>query len=86
MTDNAEHLKASTLQPLRELLPYIRPYKGTLYFAIGALLLASAAQLTLPVAIRHLVDAGLLAESASAIDRYFLGLFVVAMAFGLFSA
>ena len=86
MTENAERPKASSLRPLRALLPYIRPYRGTLYLAIGALLLASAAQLTLPVAIRFLIDAGLLADSSSAIDRYFLGLFVVAMAFGLFSA
>jgi len=54
--------------------------------AIAALLLASAAQLALPVAIRYLIDGGLLAEDASNIDRYFIGLFVVAMAFGLFSA
>ena len=53
---------------------------------MAALLLASAAQLTLPVAIRYLIDAGLLAEDAASIDKYFLGLFVVAMAFGLFSA
>ncbi len=86
MTDNAERPKARSLRPLRALLPYIRPYKGTLYLAIGALLLASAAQLTLPIAIRFLIDAGLLADSSSAIDRYFLGLFAVAMAFGLFSA
>ena len=59
---------------------------GTLYLAMAALLLASAAQLTLPVAIRYLIDAGLLADSAASIDRYFLGLFTVAIAFGLFSA
>jgi ATP-binding cassette subfamily B protein len=59
---------------------------GTLYLALAALLLASAAQLTLPVAIRYLIDAGLLAEDASSIDKYFVGLFAVAMAFGIFSA
>jgi ATP-binding cassette subfamily B protein len=59
---------------------------GTLYLAMAALVLASAAQLALPVAIRYLIDAGLLAESAESIDRYFLGLFAVAIAFGLFSA
>jgi ATP-binding cassette subfamily B protein len=59
---------------------------GTLYLAMAALLLASAAQLTLPIAVRYLIDAGLLAEDASSIDRYFLGLFAVAMAFGIFSA
>jgi ATP-binding cassette subfamily B protein len=53
---------------------------------MAALVLASAAQLTLPVAIRYLIDAGLLADSAASIDRYFLGLFTVAIAFGLFSA
>ena len=68
-----------------------------------ALLLASAAQLILPVAIRHLIDAGILAASmvndsgAGAavspvesdsinIDLYFLGLLLIAIAFGLFSA
>jgi len=86
MTDSNDRPKASSLKPLRALVPYIRPYKGTLILAMAALLLASAAQLTLPVAIRYLIDAGLLAEDASSIDKYFLGLFGVAMAFGLFSA
>jgi ATP-binding cassette subfamily B protein len=68
------------------LIPYIRPYKITLYFAIGALLLASAAQLAMPVAVRYLIDAGVMADSAASIDKYFLALFAVAMALGLFSA
>jgi ATP-binding cassette subfamily B protein len=62
------------------------PYKGTLYLAMAALLLASAAQLGLPVAIRFLIDGGMMADDVSTIDRYFLGLFGVAMAFGIFSA
>jgi len=86
MTESTDRPKGSSLTPLRALVPYVRPYMGTLYLAIAALLLASAAQLTLPVAIRYLIDAGLLAENAASIDKYFLGLFVVAMAFGLFSA
>jgi ATP-binding cassette subfamily B protein len=48
--------------------------------------LASGAQLVIPVAVRYLIDAGLLADSAASIDRYFLALFVVAIAFALFSA
>ena len=86
MTESSERPKGTSLQPLRALLPFVRPYLGTLYFAMAALLLASVAQLTLPVAIRYLIDAGLLADNAASIDKYFLGLFVVAMAFGLFSA
>ena len=86
MTDSAERPKGSSLKPLRALLPYIWPYKGTLALAIAALLLASAAQLTLPVALRYLIDGGMLSDDPSSIDKYFLGLFAVAMAFGLFAA
>jgi ATP-binding cassette subfamily B protein len=83
---HADRPKAKTLRPLRALLPYIRPYKGTLILAIAALLLASGAQLSLPIAIRYLIDGGLLADNPEHINRYFVGLFAVAMAFGLFSA
>jgi len=86
MTDGADRPKGSSLRPLRALIPYVRPYRSTLYLAIAALLLASAAQLALPVAIRYLIDAGLLADNASNIDKYFVALFAVAIAFGLFSA
>ena len=86
MTEGAERPKGSSLRPLRALLPYIRPYKGTLVLAIAALLLAAATQLTLPVAVRFLIDGGLVADDPSNIDKYFIGLFAVAMAFGVFAA
>ena len=86
MTELTDRPKGSSLQPLRALLPYIIPYKGTLFLAGAALILASAAQLTFPVALRYLIDGGMLTDNASSIDRYFLGLFIVAMAFGVFSA
>ena len=86
MTDVSDRPKGSSLGPLRALVPYIRPYKRTLYLALAALLLAAGAQLSLPVALRYLIDLGLLADNADTIDRYFLALFGVAVAFGLFSA
>ncbi len=86
MTDATNHSKGSSLGPLRALVPYISPYKRTLYLALAALLLAAGAQLSLPVALRYLIDLGLLADNADTIDRYFLALFGVAVAFGLFSA
>jgi ATP-binding cassette subfamily B protein len=86
MTDVSDRPKGSSLGPLRALVPYIRPYKRTLYLALAALLLAAGAQLSLPVALRYLIDLGLLADNANTIDRYFLALFGVAVAFGLFSA
>ena len=72
MAETSERPKGKSLRPLRELAPFLRPYLGTLYLAMAALVLASAAQLALPVAIRYLIDAGMLAESAASIDRYFL--------------
>jgi ATP-binding cassette subfamily B protein len=86
MTDSTDRPKGKSLRPLRALVPFVRPYLGTFYLAMTMLILASLAQLALPVAIRVLIDAGLLADDAASIDRYFVGLFVVAMAFGLFSA
>ena len=86
MTDASDRPKSESLGPLRALVPYVMPYRGTLYLAMAALLLASVAQLGLPVAIRFLIDGGMMADDVSTIDRYFLGLFGVAMAFGIFSA
>ncbi len=78
--------KSRSLKPLRALLPYLRPYRGTLLAALAALLLASAAMLSLPVAFRHLIDQGLSSRSAGTIDRYFLAFLGAAAVFGLFAA
>ena len=86
MSDIPDRPKGTSLGPLRALVPYVTPYKRTLYLALAALILAAGAQLSLPVALRYLIDLGLLADDAATIDRYFLGLFGVAVAFGLFSA
>lgn len=86
MTDTSQRPKSTSLRPLRALIPFIRPYLGKLYLAITALVLASGAQLALPVAIRHLIDSGLLANNNANINRYFIGMFIVAIAFGLFSS
>ncbi|MFL2546155.1 MAG: ABC transporter transmembrane domain-containing protein [Candidatus Rariloculaceae bacterium] len=73
-------------RPLLALLPFIRPYLGRLTLALFALVTAAAAMLAFPIAVRYLIDAGLSAEDSTAIDRYFLWLFLVAIVFGLFAA
>ncbi len=78
--------KSRSLKPLRALVPFLRPYRGTLLAALAALLLASAAMLSLPVAFRHLIDQGLSSRSAGTIDRYFLAFLGAAAVFGLFAA
>ena len=78
--------KASSIKPLRAIAPFIRPYLGTLFLAMGALLVASGAFLALPVAVRYVIDFGFSAEDAATVDRYFYGFLVVALLFGIFGA
>ena len=74
------------LRPLRGLLPFLRPYVRTIALALIALLLAAGATLSMPVAVRYVIDSGIAAEGATSIDRYFLALFALASLLALFSA
>jgi ATP-binding cassette subfamily B protein len=86
MADTADRPKAKSLKPLRELWPYLWPYRGTLISAMVFLLLASAAQLAFPLAARDLIDQGLSTQNITQIDRHFGLLLIVAVAFGVFGA
>lgn len=86
MTAAEDRPKGRSLQPLKTLIPFLAPYRGTLVMALGALIVASGALLALPVAVRFLIDAGLAAETASAIDRYFIGLLIAAGVYAIFAA
>ena len=76
----------SSLQPLRMLVPFITPYKGTLLLAIVALLVSSAALLAMPIAVRNVIDHGFSIEDAANVDRYFIVLLVFALIIGFFGA
>ena len=78
--------RARSLGPLRALLPYLAPYRGVLLLALGALLVASAAMLALPVAFRHLIDHGLSSKSTETINQYFVAFLAAAGVFGVFAA
>jgi ATP-binding cassette subfamily B protein len=78
--------KATSLRPLKALLPYLRPYRGVALLALMALLIAAAAMLALPVAFRYLIDEGLTAGHAETIDRYFIAFLVAAGVYGVFAA
>ncbi|HEY8214857.1 MAG TPA: ABC transporter transmembrane domain-containing protein, partial [Methylocystis sp.] len=78
-------LKA-TLAPLRPLLPYALRYKRTIAFAFVALLLAAGATLTLPLAVRGMIDHGFSADSAGAVNAYFGALIAVAATLAIASA
>ncbi|MBT8137607.1 MAG: ATP-binding cassette domain-containing protein [Gammaproteobacteria bacterium] len=78
--DKTERPPGADLRPLRQLAHYVAPYRATLAAAIIALLLAAAATLSLPVAVRLMIDHGF--DDAGAVDRYFL----VLLALSLFMA
>lgn len=78
--------KGKSLQPLRSLVPFIAPYKGTLLIAMLALLISSAAMLVMPMAVRNVIDHGFSAEDAANVDRYFFILLLFALVIGFFGA
>jgi ATP-binding cassette subfamily B protein len=75
-----------SLAPLGSLLPYLRPHRGVMLLALGALLVAAAAQLALPVAFRYLIDNGIGSRSSDTINRYFAFFLAAAAVFGIFAA
>ena len=81
---------ASTPRSLSGLLPFIRPYRGRVALAGLFLVLAAVSTLAFPVALKILIDQGLVAadpgQRIMALREHFLALFGVAAALGLFSA
>ncbi len=69
-TDQAARPKTS-LKALAPLLPYATRHRVWILAALGALTVASAATLTVPLAVRRMIDFGFTAEGAGLIDTYF---------------
>lgn len=74
------------IRSLLTLLPYLRPYRGLIAGWLGFLALSSTATLTLPQAVRVMIDSGFTHANAAAINRSFLGLFVVAAVLAIATA
>ncbi len=73
----ATERRRGALKPLRMLVPYILRYKPQLAGALLALVAAAAATLTVPMAVRRMIDHGFNAADAAAINTYFLALIAV---------
>ena len=75
---------------LKALAPYLRPYKGRITAAGAFLIMAALTTLVLPIALRNLIDQGLLptdpTERIMALRQHFLALGAVGVALGVFSA
>jgi ATP-binding cassette subfamily B protein len=76
-----ERAPSKKVGALRGLVPFLRPYRGLLAFALVALVLTAAVSLILPLAVRRVVD-NFNAEG-SILDIYFLAALLIA---GLFAA
>jgi ATP-binding cassette subfamily B protein len=84
--DAASRPKGSSLGPLRQLVPFIKPHWPMLLLALVALLVGAGALLGMPVALRYVIDFGIAGNDPDQINRYFLWLFGVAFLFGAFAA
>jgi ATP-binding cassette subfamily B protein len=74
------------VRPLAALLPYVRRYRGRALAALGALILAALTTLTVPIAVRRMIDFGFTARGLALIDSYFLVMIGVAAVLSLSSA
>jgi ATP-binding cassette subfamily B protein len=78
------------VRSLSGLLPFLRPYRLRIALALLFLVGAAATTLVFPVALRSLIDQGLVAvdpgERIMALREHFFALFLVGAALGLFSA
>ncbi|MBK6453373.1 MAG: ATP-binding cassette domain-containing protein [Proteobacteria bacterium] len=86
MSVPADRPKSRSLGPLRALVPYLRPYRGVLVLALLALLVAAAAMLALPIALRYLIDNGISSKNSDTINQYFIAFLAAAAIFGVFAA
>jgi len=70
--------------------PFLRPYRGRLILALVFLVMAALTTLVLPIALRTLIDQGMVAtdpgQRVMAMREHFLALFCVGLAMGVFSA
>jgi ATP-binding cassette, subfamily B, bacterial len=88
--NTSERPRAQTPRSLSGLGPFLRPYKLQIGLALAFLVLAAASTLVLPIALKSLIDGGLVAadpgQRVMALRGHFLALFGVGAALGLFSA
>src|SRR5574337_1176527 len=85
----ADRAAAANPRSLSGLLPFLRPYRGRIALALLFLALAAGTTLAFPMALKSLIDQGLVAPGAGdrvmALRDHFLALFGVGAALGVFS-
>ena len=80
-----EDKKPRSLRPLLTLKPLILKYKSMLVAAFVAMVVSALAMLSLPIAVRRMMDNGFGANNAGLIDNYFLTLIGIGLVIALAS-
>lgn len=81
----AARTKSRSLRPLRDLIPYLKPYRGRIVTASIALLCSSTVSLLVPQALRIMIDRGFHEMVVARIGIYFLPLVVASALLGIFT-
>jgi ATP-binding cassette, subfamily B, bacterial len=86
----ASLVKRKVPQLLRSLAPFLLRYRSRVLLALGALLVAAASTLTVPVAFRYLIDLGFsggeIAKHPAQVNLVFIGLFALSIVLALGTA
>jgi ATP-binding cassette subfamily B protein len=90
LAHDASAAPSKSVRSLGGLLPFLRPYRGRIALALVFLVGAAVSTLVFPVALKSLIDQGLVAsdpgERVMALREHFFALFAVGAALGVFSA
>ncbi len=89
-TNPAEAAAKPKPAELKALAPFLRPYRGRILMAMVFLILAALTTLVLPIALRQLIDNGMVPSDPeariTALRQHFLALGAVGVSLGVFSA
>ena len=90
MSKPTDRPAATTPRSLSGLGPFLRPYRVGIALALMFLVMAAVSTLAFPIALKSLIDQGIVAadpdQRLMALRGHFLALFAVGAALGLFSA
>ncbi|WP_099865432.1 ABC transporter transmembrane domain-containing protein [Pararhizobium haloflavum] len=78
--------RGRSVRPLARLFPYVLRYRKLVAGALVFLALAATMTLTLPLAVRRMIDHGFSTDDANFINNYFLMLLLIAVLLALASA
>jgi ATP-binding cassette, subfamily B, bacterial len=84
--DSEPKRPARQLDALKALWPYMRPHRGLAAAWLFFLALSSVATLSLPVAVRHMIDRGFASHDTALVNGTFVVLFGVALVLAITTA